>query len=101
METGKFKFDDLIIWQKAVDCGEEIFQLSRQFLKEEIYNLTSRVCRAADSVALQISEGSTSRSNPEQERFIGLAVRSLAEEGTCLYKAKRRNYISEPDSLIK
>jgi four helix bundle protein len=89
----KFKFENLIIWQKAMDYGENIFQLSNQFPKEEIYNLTSQLRRAVDSIALNISEGSIGQSNLEQKRFIGLAVRSLAEVATCLHKAKRRTIL--------
>ena len=95
----KFKFENLIIWQKAMDYGEEIFQLSGQFPKEEIYNLTSQIRRAVDSIALNISEGSIGQSNPEQKRFIGMAVRSLAEVVTCLHKAKRRKYIADPEFI--
>jgi four helix bundle protein len=95
----KFKFENLIIWQKAMDYGEDIFHLSKQFPKEEIYNLTSQIRRAVDSIALNISEGSIGQSNLEQKRFIGLAVRSLAEVVTCLHKAKRRNYIADPEFI--
>jgi four helix bundle protein len=95
----KFKFENLIIWQKAMDYGEEIFQLSMQLPKEEIYNLTSQIRRTVDSIALNISEGSIGQSNPEQKRFIGMAVRSLAEVVTCLHKAKRRKYIADPEFI--
>ncbi|MGV6829345.1 MAG: four helix bundle protein [Flavobacteriales bacterium] len=57
MET-KFKFEKLIIWQKAMDLGEKLDKLSMVFPKKEIYNLTSQMRRAVDSVALNISEGS-------------------------------------------
>lgn len=93
----KFKFEKLIIWQKAMDFGEEIFKLSSQFPKEEVYNLTSQIRRAVDSIALNISEGSIGQSNLEQKRFVGLAIRSMAEVVTCLHKASRRNYITEVD----
>jgi four helix bundle protein len=93
----KFKFENLIIWQKAMDYGENIFQLSNQFPKEEIYNLTSQIRRAVDSIALNISEGSIGQSNPEHKRFIGFAIRSLAEVVTCLHKALRRKYISDDE----
>ena len=92
-----FKFENLIIWQKAMDYGENIFQLSNQFPKEEIYNLTSQIRRAVDSIALNISEGSIGQSNPEHKRFIGFAIRSLAEVVTCLHKAQRRKYISDDE----
>jgi len=93
----KFKFEKLIIWQKAMDYGENIFQLSRKFPKEEMYNLSSQIRRAVDSIALNISEGSIGQSNPEFRKFIGFAIRSLAEVITCLHKALRRNYISEKE----
>ena len=93
----KFKFENLVIWQKAMDYGEKIFSLSKKFPKDEIYYLTSQIRRAVDSVALNISEGSIGQSNLEQKRFIGLAIRSLAELVTCLHKASRRNYITELD----
>ncbi len=92
-----FKFEKLIIWQKAMDLAEEIHELSKEFPKEEIYNLTRQIRRAGDSIALNIAEGSIGQTNPEQGRFIGYALRSLAEVVTCLYKAKRRKYIEETE----
>lgn len=92
-----FKFEKLIIWQKAMDLAEEIHELSKKFPKEEIYNLTSQIRRAADSIALNIAEGSIGQTNPEQTRFIGYALRSIAEVVTCLYKAKRRKHIDEKE----
>jgi len=88
-----FKFEKLIIWQKAMDFGEDIFEISKQFPKLELYNLSSQILRAGDSIALNISEGSIEQSNKEFNRFLGYSVRSLAEVVTCLHKAKRRNYI--------
>jgi len=51
--------------------------------------------RAADSVSLNIAEGSTGQSNPEFNRFLGIALRSAIEVVSCIYLAKRRQYISE------
>jgi four helix bundle protein len=92
-----FKFEKLIIWQNSMDFGETINQLSYKFPKEELYNLSSQIRRAVDSIALNISEGSIGQSNPEFKKFIGFAIRSLAEVVTCLHKAVRRNYISEDE----
>lgn len=90
----KFKFENLMVWQEAMDLGDDILFLSEKFPAKENFNLSSQSCRAADSIALNISEGSIGQSNPEQKRFIGYAIRSLAEVVTCLHKAKRRNYIA-------
>ena len=92
-----FKFENLIVWQRAMDFGEDIFELSGKFPKDETYNLNSQIRRAADSVALNISEGSIGQTDPEFKRFVGIAIRSLAEVVTCLHKASRRNYITKDD----
>lgn len=93
----KFKFEKLTIWQKAMDFGEEIFEMSSRFPKEEKFNLISQIRKASDSIALNISEGSIGQSNPEFKRFLGYEIRSLAEVVTCLHKSKRRKYISDSD----
>lgn len=91
----KFKFEKLDIWQKAMNFGEIIDDLTSSFPDKEKFNLSSQICRASDSIALNISEGSIGQSNPEQKKFIGYSIRSLAEVVTCLFKAKSRNYITE------
>jgi four helix bundle protein len=90
-----FKFEKLIIWQKAMDLGEDIDLISTTFPKKEMYNLSSQICRAADSIALNISEGSIEQSVPEFKRFLNYSIRSIAEVVTCLYKTKRRKYVTE------
>ncbi|WP_215223985.1 four helix bundle protein [Echinicola shivajiensis] len=91
----KFKFENLIIWQKAMNLSEAIIKTSEHFPKSEMYNITSQIMRAADSIALNIAEGAILQSSLEQKRFLGYAIRSLAEVVTCLHKVKRRNYIDE------
>jgi four helix bundle protein len=90
-----FKFEKLQIWQKAMDFGETIFSVSLAFPKDEQFNLISQARRSADSIALNIAEGSISQSNPEYKKFLGYATRSLAEVVTCIHKAVRRKYINE------
>jgi four helix bundle protein len=91
-----FKFEKLIVWQKAVDLSDEIHLLAKQFPKDELYILTSQIKRAADSVSLNIAEGSTGQSNPEFGRFLKIALRSDIEVVGCIYLAKRRGYINDP-----
>ncbi|MDW3208229.1 MAG: four helix bundle protein [Reichenbachiella sp.] len=93
----KFKFENILIWQKAMDLGEDVNDLSKAFPEKEKFNLSSQICRAVDSVALNISEGSIGQSNPEFKKFMGYSIRSLAEVVTCLHKAKRRKYITDQD----
>jgi len=93
----KFKFEDLLIWQKAMLLAEEINHLSNKFPKSEIYNLSSQIRQASDSIALNISEGSILQSDAEYRKFLTYSIRSIAEVITCLHKTKNRNYILEEE----
>lgn len=86
-----------------MDFGESIHSMAMKFPKEEIFNLSSQIRRAVDSVALNISEGSIGQTNPEFKKFMSYSIRSLAEVVTCLHKAKRRSYITaeEFDTLYE
>ena len=92
-----FKFEKLIVWQKAVDLSDKVDQLTKGFPKEELYILTSQIKRAADSVSLNIAEGSTGQSNAEFNRFLGYTLRSDIEVVGCLHLSKRRKCISDAD----
>jgi four helix bundle protein len=92
-----FKFEGLKVWQRAVELTGEIDQLTRTFPKEETFVLTSQMKRAADSIALNIAEGSTGQTDKEFNRFLGIALRSGIEVVTCLYIGKRRKLINQTD----
>lgn len=90
-----FRFEKLEIWKLALEMGNDVHFLTRDFPKEEIFSLTSQMKRAADSISMNIAEGSTGQSNPEQLRFLGYALRSTLEVVNCLYLAIKRNYITK------
>jgi len=90
-----FKFEGLRTWQLSMDLAERIFALVERFPPKERFNLSSQSIRSADSVSLNIAEGSTGLSDPEQRKFLGYANRSALEVVSCLFKARRRNYIDD------
>lgn len=92
-----FKFEELRVWQEAVELTGTVNELTKAFPKEEVFVLSSQIKRAADSVALNIAEGSTGQTTPEFKRFLGIAIRSAIEVVTCLHIAKRRQIIKEED----
>lgn len=92
-----FKFEKLLIWQRALALSDNVHQLSKTFPKDEMYILTSQIKRAADSVSLNIAEGSTGQSNREFNRFLAIALRSNIEVVGCIYPGQRRGYIKESD----
>jgi four helix bundle protein len=94
-----FKFEKLIVWQKSLELSETIHSLTKQFPKEEMFVLASQIKRAADSVSLNIAEGSTGQSNAEFSRFLAIALRSNIEVVGCLFLGKRRGYIKDTDFI--
>jgi four helix bundle protein len=92
-----FRFEDLKVWQKALQLSNEIDLASRLFPKIEMFSLVSQIKRAADSVVLNIAEGSTGQTTPEYKRFLSIALRLSVEVVACLFIARSRKYISEDD----
>lgn len=92
-----FKFEQLLVWQKAIDLTGVVHELTLKFPKDELFILTSQIKRATDSIALNIAEGSTGQTNPEFKKFLSYAVRSAIEVVSCLHIGRRRNLISEQD----
>lgn len=91
------KFEDLRVWQKALEITVIIHNLTRSFPKEEMFILTSQIKRAADSIALNIAEGSTGNTDAEFNRFLQMANRSAIEVIACLHIANARNIITIED----
>ncbi|MCF6279153.1 MAG: four helix bundle protein [Flavobacteriaceae bacterium] len=58
MSETKFKFEDLKVYQKALDFVDFTYKVSSGFPKTERYALSHPFTRAAVFVALNITEGS-------------------------------------------
>ena len=89
-ENIKFSFEDLKVYQKALDFVDCVYEIP----KSELYNLTSQFKRASISIALNTAEGSGD-TNAQFNRFLTIAKHSLQECVVCSTIAKRQNYISE------
>ena len=90
-----FRFEELKVWQIALRLSNDVDLLVKTYPKEELYSLCSQMKRAADSVVLNIAEGSTGQSTPEFKRFLGIALRSAIEVVSCLFISQSRKYISD------
>ena len=89
------KFEELKIWQKAMDITEKCYKASENFPKEEKYGLTSQLRRSAVSIPSNISEGAGRNTNGEFRQFLGIANGSSYELLTQLYLSTRLNLIKE------
>lgn len=96
-----FKFEQLDVWKLSLDNIDAIYELAEKLPDSERFNLKSQIIRAATSISLNIAEGSTGQTDPEQSRFLGMAIRSLIETVACQRLISRRNYVNDPVSMEK
>ena len=96
-------YQELIVWQKAMDLVELVYKSSRGFPREEVYGLTSQIRRAAVSIASNIAEGQGRRTTPDFLRHLSIAYGSLLETETQLLIAQRLKYLAKPslDDVMK
>jgi four helix bundle protein len=82
-------FEELIVWQKAIELSLCVYNITHQFPKSEIYGLTSQMRRASVSVASNIAEGRGRLNSGEFRQFLGFAQGSVFELKTQLIVAGR------------
>lgn len=88
-------FQDLNIWKEAHRLVLEIYEITKNFPKEEIYSLTSQLKRAAVSIPSNIAEGMGRNTTKELLSFLYNARGSLFETIYLLTLVKDLNYINE------
>lgn len=88
-------FQELKIWQRAMDVAEKTYRVSIQFPYEEKYGLTSQVRRSAVSIPSNIAEGAGRNTNGEFKNFLGIANGSSNELFTQLILSYRLDLVSE------
>jgi len=91
----KYGFENLIVWQKAMDFCVQVYQETKIFPKEELFGLTSQLRRASYSIPLNISEGSAAKSKKEFKYFLTIALRSQYESITLLKLCLRLELLNE------
>jgi four helix bundle protein len=83
-----------MVWQKGMDLVLTVYEICKEFPKEELYGIHSQIKRSALSIPSNIAEGSSRRSTNEFIRFINIATGSLAELETQMILANRLHFLS-------
>ena len=96
----KLRHKNLDVWQKSIKLTSDVYGLTNDFPKYELYGLTSQLRRAAVSVSSNIAEGAARSSSKERRRFYEISRSSLVEIDTQLEIPKCLNYI-EGGNLIE
>jgi four helix bundle protein len=82
-------FQNLTVWQRAMEMTVSVYALTKSFPKDELYGLTSQLRRASVSVASNIAEGRGRITDGEFCQFMGIAQGSTYEVQTQLLVAEQ------------
>ena len=74
----KFNFENLEVYNDAVDYANRVYAISKKFPKDEIFGITNQIRRASVSIPVNIAEGS-SRRKKEFIRFLNISFGSSYE----------------------
>lgn len=88
------RYKKLEVWQLADALALQVYHLTRDFPREEIYGVTSQLKRAALSVPTNIVEGYSKRGDKELARFVDIALGSLAGTRYLLAFSNKLGYLS-------
>ena len=88
-------YQELIVWQRAMDLVEDVYKASKDFPREEVYALTSQIRRAAVSIPSNIAEGQGRRTTLDFLRHLSIAYGSLREVETQILIALRLKYLGQ------
>jgi four helix bundle protein len=95
------KHHELKAWQEAMELVKEIYRVTQEFPKEEIYGLVSQMRRAAVSIPSNIAEGAARTGTKEFLQFLSISRGSLSEVETQLLIAKSLGYIRNQEHVLE
>ena len=91
-------YQELETWQVGMKLVSEVYRVTKEFPKEELYGLTNQLRRAVVSVPSNIAEGQGRDSTKEFLHHLSIARGSLYETETQLLIAKQLEYIQQSDA---
>lgn len=88
-------FRNIKIWEESHLLTIQIYELTVNFPKYEIYGLTSQIRRSAYSIPTNIAEGCVKSSDAEFRRYLYMSLGSTSETEYLIILSRDLNYISE------
>jgi four helix bundle protein len=92
-------FRDIQVWEKAHRFTLEVYRMTRNFPKSEVYGLSQQLRRSAASIPTNIAEGCGRRGNPEFAQFLQIALGSANEADYQLLLSHELGYLTGQDHL--
>jgi len=93
-------YKQLTVWQKAIKLAVEIYKITNNFTKSELYGLCSQMRRASVSISSNIAEGSRRKTSKDKNHFLTIAFGSATELESQICIAKKLNFVKTEDCKI-
>jgi len=93
----KFKYEELEVWQLAIEITKVVYKILKKFPKDERYDLVSQGKRAVVSIALNIAEGSGRHTDKDFAVFVNRSISSLQETDAVLKIGIQLGFIGNED----
>jgi len=90
----KFRFQDLKIWQLAIEIADALFDIADELERKKLFRFAEQLRGSGMSMSNNIAEGSGSSSKKEFKNFLNIARRSTFENANILILLGRRNLIT-------
>jgi len=90
-------YQKLTVWQKWVNLTKEIYTITTNFPKSEIYGLVNQMRRSASSIPCNIAEWNQRNTKKEQINFLYIAKWSAAELETQIIIANELEFLSQKE----
>lgn len=87
-------YKDLQVWQKGIELVQEIYTLTKEFSRDEVFGLVSQMRRSLVSVPCNISEGWMRQHTNEYIQFIYHALGSCGELQTQIVISENLGYLN-------
>jgi four helix bundle protein len=88
-------FRDLVAWQKAMELARQVYLVTEEFPKSEIFGLRMQLRRSSVSVASNIAEGHGRLTDAQLRNSLGMARGSLYELQTQIELARDMKFIED------
>lgn len=77
-------YKKLLVWQKSIVLAKQLYTLTENFPKTEMWGLVSQMKRSAVSIPSNIAEGSRRKTSKDFCQFLSIALGSASELETQL-----------------
>lgn len=96
-------FEDLVVWQVSQSLAVDIYEITKEFPRDELFGITNQLRRAASSISANIAEGFGRSSVNDKAHFYTIAYGSLLETKNFLYLSEKLGFLDKEklDALIE